>query len=242
MTVQGGLCEISRECAHFRTPCRTWRAVNRRGHVKGDSLLEMGAAGMVFPLFSASNVFKNIYVMDTTNTSVRHIKKWLEKGDEATDWSHAAKLTCELEGNADGWQEKEEQVRRAVKGVFRYNLSDEGSKESVPIPKVDCVLMVYFLNGVCRTKEDFKVNLKTFTSWLKVGGYLVFFIALNMTFFKIGDHKFSTLAVNEKFVRKAINNAGFVIEKDKIIPTSVESDNVDYEDLHFIVARKVKDA
>ncbi|XP_056397733.1 nicotinamide N-methyltransferase-like [Hyla sarda] len=223
-------------------PAKRLHELFSSGLVKGDKLLHISVGAMVYPLLSASNVFKNIYVMDATDTSVNHFKQWLKKGDGATDWSFASKLVSQLEGNVDGWKEKEEQVRRAVKDVFKYNLFNDSSTGSVAIPQVDCVLTVFIFNVICKTKEDFKKSLKTFTSWLKVGGYLVFFITLNMTFYRVGNQKYSTLTVHEKFVREAVTNAGFAIEKDEVLPTSVENDIVDYENMLFLVARKLDTA
>ncbi|XP_069802677.1 nicotinamide N-methyltransferase-like [Dendropsophus ebraccatus] len=219
-------------------PTKRLHKVFSSGLVKGDSLLVMSVGAMVYPLFSASNVFSNIYVMDTTDASVKHFKQWLEKGDEATDWSDASKLVCQLEGNPDAWKEKEEQARRAVKGVFKYNLVDGCCNLSVVVPPVDCVLIAYHFNVSCKTKEDFKNSLKTFTSWLKIGGHLVLFIALNMTFYRVGHCKFTALTVDEKFVREEVTNAGFTIEKEEIIPTSIENDLVNYKNFFFLIAQK----
>ncbi|KAG8568488.1 hypothetical protein GDO81_014019 [Engystomops pustulosus] len=202
----------------------------------------MNVGGMIYPLFSASNIFKEIYVMDCTEASVKHFMQWLEKGHEATDWSFASKYVCQLEGNKDGWEEKEEQVRRAVKGVFKYDLFDTASNNLLVIPQMDCVVTVFLFNVISKTKEDFKKHLKNLTSWLKIDGHLVLFLTLNMTFYRVGDHKFHTLTVNEKCVREVVTNAGFVIEKEEVFSTSVKSDLVDYKNMFFLVARKVKNA
>ncbi|XP_066463533.1 nicotinamide N-methyltransferase-like [Eleutherodactylus coqui] len=208
------------------------------GLVKGDIMLESSAGGMVSPLFLASKYFKEIYVMEFTDGSVNHFKQWLENSDESTDWSYGAKLVCGLEGNEDGWKEKEEEARRAVKGVFKYDLLDSNSKKSVAIPEVDCVLTVYQFNIICQTKEDFKHNMKILTSRLKVGGYMVILYALNMTFYQAGDHKFSSLTVDKKFIKKVMTDTGFEIVKEEVIPTVIEHDLTDCKDVAYIVARK----
>ncbi|KAM4015607.1 nicotinamide N-methyltransferase-like [Anomaloglossus baeobatrachus] len=207
------------------------------GKVKGDTLLDMSAGGVLFPIFSACDVFKKIYVMNFTDSSDIHFKKWLEKKEGATDWSFVSKRVCQLEGKADGWQEKEEQVRKAIEGVVKFDITT-GSVASVVLPQVDCVMSAYLFNAICHNKEDITRNLKTLTSWLKVEGHLVFMIALNMSFYRVGQHKFAALTVDEKFVKESVTKAGFVIEKEEVIPTSVESDIVDYKNLLFLVARK----
>ncbi|KAM4016090.1 indolethylamine N-methyltransferase-like isoform 2-T2 [Anomaloglossus baeobatrachus] len=207
------------------------------GKVKGDTLLNVSISGVLFPIFSASNVFKKIYVMNFTDSCDNHFKAWLEKKEGATDWSFVSKRVCQLEGNEDEWQEKEEQVRKAIEGVVKFDIT-AGSVASVVLPQVDCVMCVYLFNVICHNKEDITRNLKILTSWLKVGGHLVFIITLNMSFYRVGQHKFVALTVDEKFVKESVTKAGFVIEKEEVIPTSVESDMVDYKNLLFLVARK----
>ncbi|KAM4016094.1 indolethylamine N-methyltransferase-like isoform 3-T4 [Anomaloglossus baeobatrachus] len=70
------------------------------GKVKGDTLLNVSIAGVLFPIFSASNVFKKIYVMNFTDSCDKHFKTWLEKKEGATDWSFVSKRVCQLEGKA----------------------------------------------------------------------------------------------------------------------------------------------
>ncbi|KAM4016088.1 nicotinamide N-methyltransferase-like isoform 2-T2 [Anomaloglossus baeobatrachus] len=207
------------------------------GKVKGDKMLDVSVAGVLFPIFSACDVFKKIYVMNFTDSSDIHFKTWLEKKEGATDWSFVSKRVCQLEGNADGWREKEEQVRKAIEGVVKFDITT-GSVASVVLPQVDCVTCAYLFNTICHNKEDITRNLQILTSWLKVGGYLVFFIALNMSFYRVGQHKFVALTVDEKLAKESVTKAGFVIEKEEVIPTSVESDIVDYKNLLFLVARK----
>ncbi|XP_075184612.1 nicotinamide N-methyltransferase-like [Anomaloglossus baeobatrachus] len=218
-------------------PLKLLHDIFSSGIVKGDKLLNVSVGGVLFPIFSASNVFKKIYVMNFTDSCDIHFKTWLEKKEGATDWSFVSKRVCQLEGNEDGWQEKEEQVRKAIEGVVKFDITT-GSVASVVVPQVDCVMCAYLFNTICHNKEDITRNLKILTSWLKVGGYLVFMIALNMSFYRVGQHKFVALTVDEKFVKESVTKAGFVIEKEEVIPTSVESDMVDYKNLLFLVARK----
>ncbi|XP_069804187.1 nicotinamide N-methyltransferase-like [Dendropsophus ebraccatus] len=224
----------------MKEPAKRLHEVFSSGLVKGKTLLNVSIGSMVYPLISASNFFSDIYVIDTTDASVNHFKQWLKKGDEATDWSFVFKLVCQLEGNPAGWKEKEEQVRRAIKRVDLYNPFDSACTDSVVLPQLDCVIMVFLLQVICKTKEDFRKNLKTFTSWLKIGGHLVSLFAINMTFYRVGEQKFSSLTMDEKFMREELANAGFEIVKEEILPTSIETDLVDYKNFYFSVVRKVR--
>ncbi|XP_073513322.1 nicotinamide N-methyltransferase-like [Phyllobates terribilis] len=230
----GDICFIEENVG---APLKLLHELFSSGQVKGDKLLDMSAEGALFQLFSASNVFKEMYVMNFIDSNNRHFKRWLEKEEGATDWSFVSKRVCQLEGNVDGWQEKEEQLRKAIVEVIKCDIS-AGSVDSIVLPEVDCVTTAYLFNVICQTKEDIVKNLKTLTSCLKIGGYLVFLIALNMSFFRVGPHKFFALTVDDKSVKESVTKAGFVIEKEEVILTSVEKDIVDYKNLLFLVARK----
>ncbi|CAJ0967699.1 unnamed protein product [Ranitomeya imitator] len=131
--------------------------------------------------------------------------------------------------------EKEEQVRKAIQRVVKYDLLS-GSVDSVVLPQQDCVMNILLFNIICNTKEDMTNNLKTLTSWLKIGGYLVFLIALDMSFYRVGQLKFSTLTGNAKFAKESVTRAGFVIEKGQVLPISVENEIADDKNFLFVVA------
>ncbi|XP_075058774.1 nicotinamide N-methyltransferase-like [Mixophyes fleayi] len=211
------------------------------GQVKGNILLDVSIGSIVYQLFSASNVFKEIYVVGFTDAAIHHFKKWLEKGDEATDWSFAAKRVSRLQGNRDGWKEQEEQARRAVKSTVKWDILKNSCIDPLLVPQVDCVLSLWILNVISKTKEEFQRNLKNFTSRLKIGGYLVLFNAVNMTFYRVGQHKFFHLAVDENFVQESVIKAGLVIEKMDLMTGLVKCDLADNDYVCFILARKERE-
>ncbi|XP_075056713.1 nicotinamide N-methyltransferase-like [Mixophyes fleayi] len=211
------------------------------GQVKGNILLDISIGSIVYQLFSACNVFKEIYVVKFTDANIKHLKKWLEKGDEATDWSFAAKRVSRLQGNRDGWKEQEEKVRRAMKSIVEWDIFENSCIDPLLVPQVDCVLSLWILNVISKTKEEFQRNLKNFTSRLKIGGYLVLFSPVNMTFYRVGQHKFFHLAVDENFIKESVIKAGFIIEKMDLKASMVKCDLLDYDHVCFILARKERE-
>ncbi|XP_063775385.1 nicotinamide N-methyltransferase-like [Pseudophryne corroboree] len=211
------------------------------GQVKGEILLDVSAGAILYQLLSASNVFKEIYVMDFTDANIKHFKQWLEKGEDATDWSFASKRVCELQGNRDGWQEQEEKVRRAIKNVMKWDIFENSCIDPQLVPMADCVISLLILNIISKTKEDFQKNVKSFTSRLKIGGHLLLFTVLDMTYYRVGQHKHFILTVDEAFVREAVINTGFVIEKADLWCNRVESYFADYKHKFFILARKERE-
>ncbi|KAG9463098.1 hypothetical protein GDO78_022442 [Eleutherodactylus coqui] len=79
-------------------PMKQLHDVFSSGLVKGNSMLALNIGGIIYPLFAAK-CFKEIHVVELTDASVKHFNQWLNNGDEATDWSFAAKFHSKLEGN-----------------------------------------------------------------------------------------------------------------------------------------------
>ncbi|XP_063785315.1 nicotinamide N-methyltransferase-like [Pseudophryne corroboree] len=235
-----GKVSITEESVGF--PIKILHGLFSSGQVKGNTLLDISSGALVYQLLSASNVFKEIYVMDFTDANIRHFRQWLEKGKEATDWSYASKQVCQLQGNSAGWQEQEEKVRRAVKSVVKWDIFGSGCADPLLVPRADCVLSLWIINIISKTREEYQRNLASATSWLKVGGYLLLFTGLNMTFYTLGQHKYFILPLDEAFVRESVTKAGCVIEKVELLRNKVSTDKVDYDHLLFILARKEREA
>ncbi|XP_040182028.1 indolethylamine N-methyltransferase-like [Rana temporaria] len=223
-------------------PTRIIHELASTGQLKGDKLLDISMGSILYQLFSVSNNFKEIYVVQMNDDSFTHFKQWMDKDNKANDWSHAAKRVCHLEGNRQGWKEKEDQLRKEIKGVYKWDNHETNGLDPEVVPQVDFVLSLWIINAISKTKEDFQRNLERFTSRLKLGGQVLLFVVLNMTFHKVGNHRYFMLTLDETELQELIIKAGFAIEKSSVITAVEPSDNVDYSHLSFVLARKVKGA
>ncbi|MEE6513193.1 hypothetical protein FKM82_020728, partial [Ascaphus truei] len=115
------------------------------GCVRGDTLIDISIGPTVYHLLSASDIFKEIIVIEFTEPNIQEFEKWLKKDPGAADWSNAAKAVCELEDNREEWQVKEDKVRRAIKQVVKWDVSKDNPLDPVVLPKVDCVLSLWVL-------------------------------------------------------------------------------------------------
>ncbi|XP_069829599.1 indolethylamine N-methyltransferase-like [Dendropsophus ebraccatus] len=231
----GGISIIEENMVY---PAKILHDLFSSGEVKGEILLDISMGSIMYQLISASNYFKDIYVLEFTDANLKHFKKWLAKEEGATDWSFACQKVCEFEGIGDMSKEKEDQVRRKIKEVIKWEDYEKSCMSPQLVPEVDCVLSLWVLIPISKTKKDFQRNLKEFTSRLKIGGHLILFVGLNMTFYKMGKHKYCFLSVDEDFVRESVIKAGLVIEKVDSLPRKVDTDIVDYKHLLFVLARK----
>ncbi|KAM5142261.1 indolethylamine N-methyltransferase-like [Mantella aurantiaca] len=181
-------------------PTRTIHEMISAGLLRGEKALDFSIGSITYQLFSVSNFFKEIYVVQLTDSSFKHFKQWLEKDRGATDWSYTSKRVCHLEGNRQGWKEREEQTRSIIKGLYKWDSYDTQGLNPAMVPPVDFVISLWLLNVISKTKDDFLRNLRSFTSRLRLGGQLLLFTVLNMTFYRVGPHRYFCLSLVEKDV------------------------------------------
>ncbi|XP_018426775.1 PREDICTED: indolethylamine N-methyltransferase-like, partial [Nanorana parkeri] len=223
-------------------PTRVIHDLASKGELKGEKVLDISIGSIPYQLFSVSSFVKEIYVVQMTDTSFRHFNQWLEKDNGATDWSHASKRVCHLEGNRQGWQEKEDQTSSLIKGVYKWDNYETNSLDPALVPQVDCVITLWILNVISKTKDDLLKNLVSLTSRLKAGGQLLVFMVLDMTFYMVGSHRYFCLTLDEKELQELVIKAGFIIEKSSLLRGVEPNDIVDYSHMCCVLARKIKEA
>ncbi|KAM4703176.1 indolethylamine N-methyltransferase-like [Rhinophrynus dorsalis] len=218
----------------------TCPGVRAHGKVKGETVLDISPGPSVYQLISTANVFKKIIVTESNDANIKEFKRWLNKEEGVADWSLATKFVCQLEGNREGWHEEEDKVRKAIYKVIKWNPATSRLDPTV-IPPVDCVLSLWVLSVISKTKEEYQNALKNVALALKIGGHLLLFSTINMSYYMIGKHKFFMLKIDDTFIKESVINAGFVIEKQDLVPSKKGSDLVDPDHVLFILARKVKE-
>ncbi|MEE6519305.1 hypothetical protein FKM82_031010 [Ascaphus truei] len=211
------------------------------GRVRGETLLDVTIGPLAFHLLTACDYFKEINVIEFIDKNIREFEMWRNKEPGAADWSHAAKIVCELEGKSEEWPGKEDKARRAVKRVVKCDLTKDNPLEPVVLPQMDCLLSAFVLLVVSKDHQAYRRNLKKLASMLKIGGHMLLFGSYNETFYMLGEHKFFTLSCDEEFIREAVCDAGFIIENLEALPTKKSSNFSDYTHVTFLVARKEKE-
>ncbi|XP_075460133.1 nicotinamide N-methyltransferase-like isoform X2 [Ascaphus truei] len=222
------------------------KKINKRSYycsrpVKGDTLIDISGGPNIYQLLSASDIFKEIIVLEITEPNIQELEKWLKKDPGAADWSYAAKALCDLEGNREDWQVKEDKVRRAIKQVVKWDVSKDNPLDPVVLPHVDCVLSLWVLNVISKDKDAYHINLRKCASLLKIGGHLLLIAVLNMTYYVVNEHRFFTLTFDETFLREALKFAGYIIEYMDVLPSRKGCDMFDFEHIAYVIARKERE-
>ncbi|KAG8447453.1 hypothetical protein GDO86_014804 [Hymenochirus boettgeri] len=211
------------------------------GCVKGDTIIDVSLGLYMFQLFVAADYFKNIILIESSDSSVDEIQKWIKKEPGAVDKSHMAMYACALKGKSTGWKDQEDKLRNAIKQVVKWDISQENPLGSVVLPQADCLISVVYLDGVCKDHNMFLKGLKHFSSLLKTGGHLILYSCINMTYYMTGQHKLSSLKYDEEFLRKALANAGLLIKSLDKLERKFETSLTDYEYIGCIVCSKESD-
>ncbi|CAH2320318.1 nicotinamide N-methyltransferase-like [Pelobates cultripes] len=71
----------------------------KSGRLRGSTLIDHSVGPVIFHLLPLCKYFKDITILELNEHCVKVLQKWLNKEEDALDWSHAAKIVAELEGN-----------------------------------------------------------------------------------------------------------------------------------------------
>ncbi|XP_053308432.1 nicotinamide N-methyltransferase-like [Spea bombifrons] len=210
------------------------------GGVKGETLIDIAAGPTIYHLLSACEVFKKIITSDFLEQNRAEVEKWLKKEPGALDWTDIVKRVCELEGNRENWEKKEEKLRRTVKQVLQCDVLKKKPFEPITLPPADCLISCLCLEGACPDVAAYCNALKSFKDLLKPGGHIIIQSCLNATFYLVGKNRFSALAISKEQVKESFEEAGFEIVKMIVVPREDRSrmDIGDYDGLYCVHARK----
>ncbi|XP_077313868.1 nicotinamide N-methyltransferase-like [Lithobates pipiens] len=207
-------------------------------NIKGGTLIDISIGPIIFHLYSACECFKEIILLRFNDHCIIELKKWLHDRTGAFDWTHALSIVAEKEGISELSEEKDMRLKAAIKHVVKCYDDRENITDPLVLPPADCVLVTNVLDIISKDKVDFIRNLQKFTKLLKPGGQFLLYGALNATYYLVGKDKFHAFNYNELFIRKAIEQEGFVINHCHIRPRKTESDLSDFKAMIFVSAYK----
>ncbi|KAE8582247.1 hypothetical protein XENTR_v10020031 [Xenopus tropicalis] len=208
------------------------------GSVKGETLINISTGSDVSKNFVAADFFKNIILLESSDCCMKAIESWIRNEPGAAGQSHAAEFACSLIGQSTECKKQEEKVRRAIKQVVKWDITKENPLGAVVLPQADCIVIVYYLEAVCKDNDIYINLLKKLLSLLKIGGHLVMIAGTNSSYYMVGQHKFAALAHNEEFMQKALTEAGCTVVSTETHRRKFKSLLTDYESIAYFVCRK----
>eukprot|EP00079_Xenopus_tropicalis_P010335 XP_002935107.2 PREDICTED: nicotinamide N-methyltransferase-like [Xenopus tropicalis] len=219
-------------------PIKVLRDIFSSGLVKGKTLIELSANTVFMFILLAADYFDNIILLQPCESDYQEAQKWLNKEPGAIDHSHLTEFVCGLKEECSDCNEHEEKTRRATKQIVRWDITKDNPLGDVVLPQADCVLTSAYLEVVSKDHAMYLKLLKQICSLVKVGGHLILISVLNLSYYMIGQHKFSALTCDEEFVRKALTSNGLIVERSGKEKNRYNSDFFDYEFLAYFVSRK----
>ncbi|XP_078496383.1 nicotinamide N-methyltransferase-like [Lissotriton helveticus] len=210
------------------------------GGVKGELLINLSCGPFFQWVIPACDNFSDIVLGASTDQVIALIEKWRNNEPGALDWSHVAKVVCELQGNRDAWPEKKNMLQGKITHVVKYNITNINPLSPITLPQADCLILPHCLEIHMTDKEGFCSALRNASTLLKNGGHLILITALEQTFYMVADFKFPHLCIDESFVRKALSEADYVIEELQVFPRMCNQlhDLTDYSSVILVHARK----
>ncbi|XP_069470310.1 nicotinamide N-methyltransferase-like [Ambystoma mexicanum] len=210
------------------------------GVMRGKTLCQLTLPFHIHYTFPASEYFKEIILGTTNESSLQDIEKWLKNEPDTFDMSHIAPYLCDGETDRERWIKKQNMLRSKMKQVYQYNISKSNVFDPNVVPPVDCLLLTYCLELLTLDKETYCKALKNVSLSVKPGGYVIMVIAYQATFYMVGNVKFPHLCFDEGFLRKALTDTGYCIEKLLVLPRKCQGlfDICDYTHKIVLYARK----
>ncbi|KAM8927191.1 nicotinamide N-methyltransferase-like [Pelodytes ibericus] len=210
-------------------------------HISGDTLIDCSIGPTIFHMLPICEHFKDIIILETSDACVTEMEKWMNKEEDAFDWSHASKVTKELKRPSDDLEEIEEDLRRRIRKILKYDFTKTNPTEPVVLQGADCVLSLFVLIAVSKDQDAYCQNLRQLSCMLKLGGHLLLFVVLNANHYMVGEHKFHKLNIDEVFIRKTLGDTGFSIEHFETTKCEEPNEFSNYEQVCFISAVKMRE-
>ncbi|XP_066461810.1 nicotinamide N-methyltransferase-like [Eleutherodactylus coqui] len=212
----------------------------KMGNIKGEILIDLSIGSMIHHLYSACEFFKHIIVLKVRDRCILELKRWLDTRTGAFHWGHATQLHVDIQGNRDQLQDKEEKMRLAIQHVMKCDLEKENMIDPMNVPPGDCIISAWLLDVISKDHDEYRSYLRKFSCLLRPGGCLILIGDLDATYFRIQKDKLHVLRYDEDFARKALCEAGFVINCCEIKERASTTDLIDYKAVIFIAACKEK--
>ncbi|XP_075045721.1 nicotinamide N-methyltransferase-like [Mixophyes fleayi] len=212
----------------------------KKDHVKGKSLIEIGAGPSIHHILPACVNFEEIYLTDSLQENLQEIEKWLTDSSEAFDWSPYLKYVCHLQSTGRYIvRSKAEKLRRNV-SLMKCDVTKTNPLQPKSLTLMNCVLAVACLTSACKTTRDFKTAVKNIVSLINPGGHLVLSDYCGVSYYLIGEAKFPRMSLDGNIVKEAVAESGCEIAEFKMFTNFQIPEGIfDCKNLFCLLARKL---
>ena len=214
-------------------------------------VLDYGCGPVLSNVISAAGLSSEIVLAEYTDKSHEAIQLWMDRHPSAWNWLPFFKYAVEiLEGKeeSDAYK-REDSLRKAVKAVVPCDITKEP-----PIAKefegpYDVIMSFLCFENVCITTAEYKAAIKRIASLIKIGGHLLLYCTIRnkegLGYYHVGPTKFVVLRLSVEFVLSALEESGFTVNEQSLLPDKdrvqlQDYEGADAENAAFFVAMRSK--
>ncbi|EEC04404.1 nicotinamide N-methyltransferase, putative [Ixodes scapularis] len=182
---------------------------------QGESLLDVGSGPILLGALLASSRFKHIVLSDLVEGNRLELNKWLDKSEDAIDWTHRAEQIAALEGYSDikkGALKILERTRSAIRKVVPCDVLEPGVLPEEHRETFDIVMSNGCLESATTDHESFREALLNVGTLVKPGGLLILVGAGGLKSYPVGTAEFAHANLTEDALKQAVTDAGFQIK------------------------------
>ncbi|XP_029840590.3 nicotinamide N-methyltransferase isoform X2 [Ixodes scapularis] len=202
------------------------------------TLLDIGCGPNVGNVFPASRKIRSIVLSDLLPRSRQEVEKWIQKADDAMNWSFISEPLAILEGCMDaksGAEDIEERTRAAIKKVIPCNVLDPSVLPEEHDERFDVVLSSLCFATASRDEETFRRVMRNVSRLIRDGGHLIFCGIAGSTEYTVAGIKFPELSLTKAMVEDALSGAGLQVTRWSSVDKPVLSDSPKHWDFAFVV-------
>ncbi|XP_068130588.1 nicotinamide N-methyltransferase-like [Hyperolius riggenbachi] len=208
------------------------------GDIKGDLLIDISAGPILHYLYPICGLFKEITLLRFSERCMIELRKWRNRHTGAFEWSHISPTVIELLGDSKEWDLKDMHLKSIIKQIVKCHSDRENLTDPLQLPQADCVIISWILELTSTDEGEYMSHLKKMVKFVKPGGHLIIFGALNGTYYTVGKDRMHMFKQDESFVRNAVVKEGFTVTKCDVLLRNSESHLTDYQGKFCMVARK----
>ena len=185
----------------------------------GLSVLDYGSGPSVRGVISAATKASEIVLSDYSPTCLQLARDWVDNKEGSFNWDpHFNYVVKDLEGGGDDKvAERKEQVRKAVKGFARCDITQEPPIEEKYHKSYDVVISSLVLEAMAKTDNDYFDLVSRMTKLVKPGGYfLLYGIENSANYYEVGNHTFYAFPITTTLTKSVLERCHFsLLDVDK---------------------------
>ncbi|XP_029828423.2 indolethylamine N-methyltransferase-like [Ixodes scapularis] len=185
------------------------------GLFQGGTLVEVGSGPLVWCSLLASRRFRHIVLSDLLEGNILEINKWLNKDEDAVDWTFRAEQVAALEGYRDvksGASEIQKRARSSIRKVVPCDVLEPGVLPEEHREVFDVVFSASCLESATTDHESFRYAVCNVGTLAKPGGLLFLVGVGGIKSYPVGTATFAQANVTENVIKQFVRDAGFQMQ------------------------------